>query len=208
MPEFADIAFAPEVRAAQARFNGGRLVEAPERPRGADGGLPEEVWAFLATRTSFYLASTGSDGWPYVQHRGGPEGFLRRGGPSRIVFPDYAGNRQFVTLGHLAVNPRVALIAVDYPSRGRLKLYAEARVVEPEAAPDLVAALRVPGYRGRVERAIVLDVAAYDWNCPQHITPRFEGTDVAEATRLLRVRLAEVEAERDALLAEREAARR
>ncbi len=193
---FAEIAFTPAVKAAQVRA-GSRAAyerfEADAEPHHDRLG-PAEA-AFLAARDGFYLASVGETGWPYVQHRGGPPGFLRVLDDRTLGFADFRGNRQYVSVGNLGRDDRVAMILVDYPNRRRLKLLGRARLVEAADAPELVERLAVPGYRARVERAVLIDVEAFDWNCPQHIVPRFTAEEVARAVVApLRARIAELEA--------------
>jgi predicted pyridoxine 5'-phosphate oxidase superfamily flavin-nucleotide-binding protein len=134
-----------------------------------------------------------------VQHRGGPRGFLKVVDDRTLAFADYSGNRQYISLGNVAANDRAALILMDYARRSRLKIYARVETVAPAANPELTALVSMPGYRARVERIIVLRLEAFDWNCPQHITPRFTETEIDEATRPLRERLAQLEAENAAL---------
>ena len=150
---------------------------------------PEEA-AFIAARDSFYLASVGETGWPYVQHRGGPRGFLRLAGPSTLVFPDYAGNRQLISTGNVAVVNRVSLFLMDYPARERLKILGTCRVM-PMA--EVAGFAPLPG-EPAPERVFVVDVIGYDWNCPKYITPRYTAEEVEEAVRPLRERIAELEA--------------
>ena len=189
---FAELAFTPDVRRIQedmgsrelyARFEGG---EPNHRLLG-----PDEA-AFLAARDSFYMATVGSGGWPYVQHRGGPAGFVRVLDETTIGFADFRGNRQYVSVGNLAGDDRVSLIFVDYPNRRRLKLLGHVRLVDGRDW-DVLDRLVVPGYRARVERGFLIDVAAIDWNCPQHITPRFTEAEIAIAVEPLHRRIAELE---------------
>jgi len=184
-----DIAFSPAVKAAQARQgSGGRYEEG-----GFQGDITPELAAFLAERDSFYLGSASADGRPYIQHRGGPKGFLRVLGPRQLAFADFAGNRQYITLGNLAENDRVFLFLMDYALRQRVKVWGRARAVEED--PALLAALAVPGYRARVERALVIEVEAWDLNCRQHILPRFDEATVGRVVEKLTGRIAELEAE-------------
>lgn len=192
---FAELAFTPQVRAAQeaagSRAHYARFEEGPS----FNDVLGDEEREFLAARDSVYLASVGETGWPYVQHRGGPPGFIHVLDERTLAFADFRGNRQYVSVGNLAGDSRVALIAVDYPRRRRLKLLGHARVVTPEQDAALIARLKTPGYRGVVERALVITVAGFDWNCPQHITPRFTEAEIAAATQPLRERIAALELE-------------
>lgn len=140
--------------------------------------LGEREAAFIAARDSFYMASVSADGWPYVQHRGGPPGFLRVIDEGRIGFADYSGNRQYMSAGNLALNDRVALFLMDYPGRRRLKLIGHARRIGRVENPGLVDALMPAGYAATPEGALLIDVVAFDWNCPQHITPRWTADEI------------------------------
>lgn len=195
---FLDIATTPSVHAAQVAHGSAGLYEKVGAHRTFDRFGPAED-AFIAARDSFYLASVSETGWPYVQHRGGPPGFVKILDDRTLGFADFRGNRQYISLGNTAVNDRVALILMDYPARRRLKLYAriEARDLAADAA--LAEKLALPGYRGISERAFVLHLEAFDWNCPQHITPRFTESEVAAAVAPLRARLAELETKNQAL---------
>lgn len=192
---FAELAFTPAVKAAQARAGSRAAYERLESDAapGHDRLGPAET-AFLAARDGFYLASIGETGWPYVQHRGGPPGFLQVLDQVTLGFADFRGNRQYVSVGNLANDDRVALILVDYANRRRLKLLGRARLVEAADAPGLAERLTVPGYRARVERAVLIAIEASDWNCPQHIVPRWTQEEIDEAAAPLRARIAELEA--------------
>ena len=188
---FAELAFTDRVKAIQeqegsrasyARFEGG---EAHHDRLGAAEA------AFLEARDSFYLATVSETGWPYVQHRGGPPGFLKVLDEATIGFADFRGNRQYVSLGNLGGDDRVSLILVDYPHRRRLKILGHARPVDDAAT---LARLIVPGYPAKVERGLLIAVAAFDWNCPQHLTPRFTEAEIAAAAAPLHARIAELEA--------------
>jgi len=184
-------------RRAYARAD---LAESPD-------ALGEDEQAFLAQRDSFYMASVSETGWPYVQHRGGPKGFIKMLDPHTIGFADYRGNKQFVSLGNFAGDDRVALIFVDYPNRARLKLLARVSVVSEASEPEVFAALAaVAGDGARIERAFVLRVEGFDWNCPQHITPRYTAQELRDSVAPLLEKLAAAEAENEelrALLAKR-----
>jgi uncharacterized protein len=191
---FAEIAFTDRVkaiqdqqgsRAAYARFEGGE--------RDHDRLGPAEA-AFIAARDSFYMATISETGWPYVQHRGGPPGFLKVLDEQTVGFADFRGNRQYVSVGNLTVDDRVAMILVDYPRRRRLKILGRARPVTAGDEPATVQRLAVEGYPAKVERGLVIAVEAFDWNCPQHITPRFTEAEIAAAVAPLHARIAELEA--------------
>lgn len=171
---------------------------------GADGTpdiMAEKEAAFIAARDSFYIASVTPDGWPYVQHRGGPAGFLRLLPGNRLGFADYQGNRQHVSNSNLVAEPRVSLFLMDYPNRRRLKILGHARVVSASEDAALVASLMPDGYRAVPERAYVIDVIGFDWNCPQHITPRFTEAEIAAAIQPLNTELNQLRAEVEALRA-------
>lgn len=179
---FSQIAYTPAVKALQ-EAEGSRQAYArhEEVPDELNGSLSEREAAFIAARDSFYMATVNADGWPYIQHRGGPAGFMRVLGPKTLGFADFRGNRQYVSLGNLSENSRVSLFFMDYPNRTRLKLFGHARLVTPDDHATLER-LALPDYRARVERGFVIDVAGFDWNCPQHITPRFSLAEI-EAIR-------------------------
>ncbi|MGD9923320.1 MAG: pyridoxamine 5'-phosphate oxidase family protein [Pseudorhodoplanes sp.] len=195
---FLDIAVTPSVKAAQAENGSAHLWEDFKGHRAFDRFTENEV-AFLSERDSFYMATISETGWPYVQHRGGPRGFLRVIDDQTLAFADFAGNRQYISLGNLGADARVSLILMDYANRRRLKIFAHAEVKSLADDPDLAARVAMPGYRGKVERAFVLHLDAFDWNCPQHITQRFDASDVAEAIGALQRRIEELESENNSL---------
>ncbi len=174
------------VREQYARFAG----RAPRSDR-----LGEAEKAFLAERDTLFIASVGENGWPNVQHRGGPKGFLKVLDERILAFADFSGNRQYVSVGNLDADDRVALILLDFAHQARLKIYARARVVERDDDPELIERLADPAYDARIERAIVLTVEASDWNCPQHIVPRFTEEQVLAMVQPLQERIAVLEAE-------------
>ena len=178
--------FSDAARAAQAA-DGSR--EAYARMEDGADGLPDLLTAkegeFIAARDSFYLASVTPDGWPYVQHRGGPAGFLKLLEGNRLGFADYRGNRQHVTTTNFAAEPRCSLFLMDYPNRRRLKILGRGSVVTADQDPALLASLMPPGYRALGERAYLIDVIGFDWNCPQHITPRFTEQELAASMQPL-----------------------
>lgn len=175
---FADITFTPSVKAAQEQYGtreGNRNFELADDPRGE---LTEPEIAFIQARDSFYQATVGENGWPYVQHRGGPIGFLKVLDTRTIGFADFRGNRQYLSVGNINADERISMILMDYPRRRRLKLWGRARIVHESERPEIIAALEDPAYRARIERAIVISIEAFDWNCPQHITPRFSEDEI------------------------------
>ncbi|MFO1074178.1 MAG: pyridoxamine 5'-phosphate oxidase family protein [Geminicoccaceae bacterium] len=202
--DFLDVAVTPSVRAAQARMGADRLWQDFKGQRRSDRFTADEA-AFIAERDSCYLATVSETGWPYVQHRGGPRGFLKLLDERTLAFADYRGNRQYISTGNLAADDRACLFLMDYPHRARLKIYAHVATLALEDDPDLTARLALPGYPGRPERIFRLRLRAFDWNCQQHITPRFTSGEIAAAVQPLRERLAQLEAE-NAELRERLAA--
>ncbi len=177
---FSDIAFTPTVRAVQTRM-GSRSAYAPmDHSDERDDSLGAPEADFIRARDGFYQATVSETGWPYVQFRGGPAGFLKVLDAKTIAYADFRGNVQYVSVGNLQGNDRVAIILMDYAHRRRLKLLGRVRLVTQVEDPALMERLGVPGYRARVERATVITVEAFDWNCPQHITPRFTEAEVRE----------------------------
>jgi len=191
--KFAEIAFTDTVRQVQAALGSRRGYEKMERSAEAGDRLGEREAAFVAARDSFYMATVGETGWPYVQHRGGPAGFVRVLDAGTIGFADFRGNRQYVSVGNLLGDGRVALFFMDYANRTRLKVYGRVKLVG-DGPSDVLARLRVPEYAAPVERGFVIGVEAFDWNCPQHITPRYTLDQVEGATAALRRRIGELEA--------------
>ena len=198
---FLDIASTPSVRAAQEANGSRELWQRFDGDRASDRFSENEI-AFIEARDSFYLASVSESGWPYVQHRGGPTGFLKVLDETTLGFADFRGNRQYISLGNISADDRVALILMDYPNRTRLKILAHMEARELDAASDLASRLALPGYRGKPERAFLLHLDTFDWNCPQHITPRFTTAEIETAISPLRTRIAALEAENRALRAQ------
>ncbi len=195
MRSFAEIAFTPAVQALQAKHGSRGAYARMASEAGPNDGLGPREAEYLAAADSFYLATVSETGWPYVQHRGGPRGFLRLLGPTQLAFADFRGNRQFVSAGNAAHDDRVSLIVMDYPNRRRLKLLGRLQFIDASGAdPQLVAAIELPDYRARVERVAVIDVEAFDWNCPQHITQRYTLAQVEAASQPLHDRIAGLEA--------------
>ena len=180
----------PTVQAEQVRYYGKSRVPVDSAVQQALG--PEEQ-TFIEARDSFYMATIGHDNWPYVQHRGGPKGFVRVLSATQLAFGDYNGNRQLISTGNVKASQRVALFFMDYPARERLKIIGHAQVLTPSEAGGLLAQLVVP--QGAViERVFRVDVVGFDWNCPKYITPRFTADEVEQAVAPLRARIAELEA--------------
>jgi predicted pyridoxine 5'-phosphate oxidase superfamily flavin-nucleotide-binding protein len=182
----------PAVREAQRRAYGRGYPTRTEPPE--PDVLTEEEQAFIEARDSFYLATVTENGWPYVQHRGGPAGFLRVLGPDRIGFADYGGNRQLISAGSLGASGRVSLFLMDYPRRQRLKILGLGTVRDAREHPGWVDAVAPPsGHPAQVERIIVIQVIGHDWNCPKFITPRYTAAEVEALLEPLRARIAELE---------------
>ena len=189
----SDIAFTPAVKAVQAR-KGSRTAYARMEARGGwDTAITPELAAFLAEQDSVYLATASAEGQPYIQHRGGPPGFVHVLDDHTLAFADFAGNRQFITTGNLAENPRAHIFAMDYLHRRRIKLWGTARVVDDD--PALLASLMPAGYAAKPEQVIVFTVAAWDSNCPQHIPQKVNVSDVAATVEALQRRVAGLETE-------------
>jgi uncharacterized protein len=190
--KYLDLMFTDAVRRAQTQYYGqaGRISGAPDRDR-----LGRAEAEFIATRDSFYVGSISESGWPYVQHRGGPAGFLRVINETTLVFADYKGNRQLLSTGNLSVNDRVALFLMDYKNRERLKILGHARIEDARVHPELTEQVTDLDMRSSVERLVFIDVVSFDWNCPKYITPRYSADEVEELTGPLRSRIAELEAE-------------
>jgi predicted pyridoxine 5'-phosphate oxidase superfamily flavin-nucleotide-binding protein len=189
----SDVAFTSSVKAVQERKGSRPAYARMEQRGGWQSRITPDLAQFIAAQTSVFLASANADGQPYIQHRGGPPGFLHVLDEKTIAFADFAGNRQYVTQGNLADNPKVHLFLIDYAHRQRVKIWGEARVVEGDST--LIAQLMPEGYRARPEQVILLTVTAWDANCPQHIPQRFEAADVAAALAERDQRIEALEAE-------------
>ena len=197
---YSDIAFTPAVRAMQTRM-GSRSVYAPlDRTHDKRDVLSGAEADFIHDRDGFYQATVSESGWPYVQYRGGPAGFLKVLDPKTIGYADFRGNVQYISVGNLQGNDRISIILMDYANQRRLKILGRVRMVDASEDAPLMARLEMPHYRARVERAMIITVEGYDWNCPQHITRRFTEAQVNEAIRPLQHRIEELEAQ----LAERD----
>ncbi len=197
---FLDVATTSSVRAAQARMGADRIWQNFKGHREFDCFTENEA-AFIADRDSFYLATVSETGWPYVQHRGGPRGFLKLVDDHTLAFADYRGNRQYISTGNLAAADRACLFLIDYPDRARLKIYVRVEILALDDDPDLTALVTMPDYKAKLERIFRLRLKTFDWNCQQHITPRFTEPEIAEAVRSLRDRLVQLESENTELRA-------
>ena len=192
---FADIAFTPNVQRLQERHGSRAQYARMQERSGPNDALGPDEAELLAEADSFFLATVSETGWPYVQHRGGPAGFVKVLSPTTLAFADFRGNLQHVSTGNALGDDRASIIVVDYARRRRLKLLGRLRFLDlADADPELVRHVELPGYLARVERVALFEVAAFDWNCPQHITPRFTEGEIDAATQPLRDRIAELEA--------------
>ena len=189
----SDVAFTPAVKAIQARKGSREAYAHVEENGGWRTEIDDKLAAFLADTNSFFLATASADGQPYIQHRGGPKGFIKVLDKTTIAFADYAGNRQYITQGNLSENPRAHIFIMDYAHRRRVKIWGEARVVDDD--PALLDSLMPKGYRARPEQAVIFKIAAWDTNCPQHIPQKFDAADVAAALAQRDARISELEAE-------------
>ena len=190
--KFLQIMLTRAVQQAQDKYFGKhQLVESPAE---TDELTNSEAY-FIASRDSFYMATISETGWPYLQHRGGPPGFVKILGPNLIGFADFRGNRQLISTGNLGATDRVALFMMDYPHRTRLKLLGHARVLDAREHPELADQLAPELLRSKVERLVLIQIISYDWNCPQYITPRFTPAEVEEYVAPLKARIAQLEAQ-------------
>lgn len=179
---YRELAFTPGVRAAQARHGSADVYPETDAGDGTPDELTPTEMTFIALRDSFYFATVSASGWPYLQHRGGPPGFVKILGPRTLGIADYRGNQQYVTLGNLADNDRASLFFMDYMNRYRLKVLARARVVDLTGDPALREELSDAAYEGPLERGVLFEVEAYDWNCPKYIIPRFTEAELRKLT--------------------------
>jgi predicted pyridoxine 5'-phosphate oxidase superfamily flavin-nucleotide-binding protein len=189
----SDVAFTPAVKAIQTRKGSREAYARVEQNGGWRTEVDDHLAAFLAEADSLYLATASADGQPYIQHRGGPKGFVKVLDKQTLAFADYKGNQQFISQGNLTENPKAQIFLMDYAHRRRIKIWGEARVVEDD--PALLASLVPQGYRARPEQVIVFKISAWDTNCPQHIPQKFDAADVAAALASRDARIAELEGE-------------
>jgi len=193
---FAELAFTPLVKEQQQQHGSRHLYERVEQSLDLGDRLGASEQVFVCERDGFYMASVTETGWPYVQYRGGPVGFLRVLDERTIGFADLRGNKQYISTANLLHDDRVALFLMDYPNQSRLKILGRAEVHEGDSeAQKLIETLRIPEEKSPVERALVIHVEAFDWNCPQHITPRYSERELAKILEPMRRRLAELESE-------------
>jgi predicted pyridoxine 5'-phosphate oxidase superfamily flavin-nucleotide-binding protein len=196
--DFLDTFSTPGVAAAQAA-NGSAAYWSGFRGNRSFNRFTEAEKSFIAARDTFYIATVAENGWPYVQHRGGPPGFLRVLDDTTLGVADFRGNRQYISVGNLTADNRAALILVDYTAQQRLKILAHTEVKDLKADSELAERLTTPDYKAKVERGLIFNLKAFDWNCSQHITPRFTEAELAVALAPVRNRMAELEAENQSL---------
>jgi uncharacterized protein len=189
----SDVAFTPAVKAIQTKKGSREGYAQVERNGGWRTEIDDKLAGFLADTNSFYLATATADGQPYIQHRGGPKGFVKVLDRHTIAFADYAGNRQYLTQGNLSENPRAHIFIMDYAHRRRVKIWGEARIIHDD--PALLESLMPKGYRARPEQVILFKISAWDTNCPQHIPQKFDAADVAAAMSEAAAKIAALEAE-------------
>jgi predicted pyridoxine 5'-phosphate oxidase superfamily flavin-nucleotide-binding protein len=189
--KFQKLAQTEAVKQAQQHYYG-KTQYVPADPQ--NDALTEDEISFIRARDSFYMGTVNEAGWPYIQHRGGEKGFLHVLSPTLLAFADFKGNRQLLSTGNVATSDKVVLFLMDYPERTRLKILGHARVEDAREHPELVEQLAEPDVRANVERLFFIDVVSFDWNCPQHITPRFTVEEIKELIAPLQQRIAELEA--------------
>jgi uncharacterized protein len=193
----SDVAFTPTVKAIQARKGSRGAYGKMEERGGWQTAITPDLKMFIEAQISIFLATANADGQPYIQHRGGPKGFVKILDKNTLAFADYSGNRQYITQGNLSENPRAYIFVMDYAHRRRVKIWGEARVVDDD--PALLKSLMPAGYKARPEQVILFRISAWDTNCPQHIPQKFDAADVAAALASREARIAELEAEVAAL---------
>jgi uncharacterized protein len=203
-PYSSDVAFTPAVKTVQARKGSRDAYARVEQNGGWRTEVDDNLAAFLADTNSLFFATASADGQPYIQHRGGPKGFVRVLDKATLAFADYGGNRQYITQGNLSENRKAHIFVMDYAHRRRVKIWGEARVVDDD--PALLQSLMPQGYKARPEQVILFMIAAWDTNCPQHIPLKFDAADVAAALAARDARIAELESELAALKGEPPAA--
>jgi predicted pyridoxine 5'-phosphate oxidase superfamily flavin-nucleotide-binding protein len=196
---FGSLVFTPVVKMLQERHGSRRQYERLECSKSARQVLGPAETEFLTTRDSFYWATTGETGWPYIQHRGGPRGFLKVIDDHTLALGDFRGNKQYISTGNLLTDSRVAMIMVDYPEQARLKILGRVDIKEGDAAREWMERVRVPGYKATIERVFVIHIEAFDWNCPQHITPRYTAEEIQSVVGPLEARIQALERENAAL---------
>jgi predicted pyridoxine 5'-phosphate oxidase superfamily flavin-nucleotide-binding protein len=192
---FTELAFTESVKAQQEKYGTRAAYARMEKGGKFRNQLTWQENGFIKNRDSFYISSVGKNDWPYMQFRGGPKGFLKVIDDHTLAFADFRGNGQYISTGNFKDNNKTMLFLMDYPNKRRLKIWAEAEVLDPAENPELAKQLIVPDYDAKVERIIVFKVHAFDWNCPQHITPRYTQEEIKDSQQALTARIAELEVE-------------
>jgi predicted pyridoxine 5'-phosphate oxidase superfamily flavin-nucleotide-binding protein len=199
---FGSLVFTPVIKELQERYGSRRQYAKRETSGLSHDSIGPSELEFLAERDSFYMASVGATGWPYVQHRGGPKGFLKVIDEHTLAFADFRGNKQFISTGNLMTDDRVALILVDYPRQARLKIVGHVKIAEGADMKEWIEKVRDPDYDAVVERVFAIQVVAFDWNCQQHITPRFTEEQIRSALAPIEERMRTLEQENERLQGE------
>ncbi len=192
---FTELAFTDSVKALQEKYGSRTAYQRMEQGGKFRNQLTWQEQGYIKNRDSFYLASVGENGWPYMQFRGGPKGFLKVVGDNTLAFADFRGNGQYISTGNFNATKKTVLFLMDYPKKQRLKIWAEAEILDPAEHPELAEQVILPDYEAKVERIIVFKVQAFDWNCPQHITPRYTEDEIKDSQQELMNRIAELETE-------------
>lgn len=189
---YQELAFSDAIKEIQEK-KGSRNSYARMEKMSYTDGLSEQEMAFIESQDSFYMASYGENEFPYIQHRGGPQGFVKIIDANTIGIVDFVGNRQYISAGNISKNPKVAIIMVSYPQRARLKIYAEAQILDVEGNSELYEKLKPEDYKFKPEQMMVFKIKAYDWNCPQHITPRYTVAEIKEVFDLQKKHISDLE---------------
>lgn len=197
--QFSKIIFTDAVKRLQERYGSRTQYERMAESGPRMGELGADELRYISERDSFYIASMGENGWPYLQHRGGPKGFLKALNATRLAFADFSGNKQYVSTGNITDNDKVTLFLMDYPRQVRLKILGHAEIVELDADPELVKSVALPGYKAKTERIIRIRIVGFDWNCQQHITPRFTQEDILREVGPMQQQLEKLKAENEKL---------
>jgi predicted pyridoxine 5'-phosphate oxidase superfamily flavin-nucleotide-binding protein len=205
---FGSLVFTPAVKALQERYGSRKQYASLERQSDTPARLGPDEREYLAERDTFYIASIGATGWPYVQHRGGPKGFLKVIDDRTIAFADFRGNKQYISTGNLMTDDRVAIILVDYPRQLRLKILGHVEIFEGDKAKEWLAKIRDPEYKATTERVYVIRIEAFDWNCQQHIIPRFSEGEIRDVLEPVERQMQELQEENKKLRAQLAAVRK
>lgn len=199
MPNFGSLVFTPAVKALQEKYGSRRQYARSDGSASSPARLGGDETEFIGERDTFYIASIGSTGWPYVQHRGGPKGFLKVIDDQTLAFADFRGNKQYISTGNLATDNRVALILMDFPRQLRLKILGRAEILEGEKASEWIEKVRDPDYKAIIERVYVIRIEAFDWNCQQYIVPRYTQEEIREAVAPSENKIRELQEENEKL---------